>query len=160
MKTNIKSIIAFAACLLVSVLATRNCMAQEKKEPKKGHNQKEPGTKKPEVIRFDGTTGKSEGKKDLTVNAGSRIKVVLISNPSTGYTWVKTDSAEINTSDWQYAEKHLPAKARMVGGSKTEQHFSFLAKAKGKYNVTFNLVRPWEKTDLSGGAFLVGIEAK
>lgn len=90
----------------------------------------------------------------VLLDVGDTLRVVLPSNPSTGYSWqiAKNNGAFLQAS----AARTLPATEPKPGAPGT-QSFTFTAAAPGKDRLLLNYRRPWEKNVRPARSYAVDI---
>lgn len=79
----------------------------------------------------------------IKVNAGQKFTICLESNPTTGYEWEIARPLESNIVMFVYSS-YKPGRRKLLGGAGREL-WVFKAVGKGKTEVCFRYVRPWEK---------------
>ncbi len=126
---------AFMGMALIGVLVLGACL---------------PGTGGKEITKAD-------NGKTIEVAKGSEVKVVLESNPTTGYSWqVKEVDAVILK---QVGEAQFKADSSAVGAGGKET-FTFNAASAGQTTLKMEYRRPWETDAPAAETFAVTIVVK
>lgn len=84
----------------------------------------------------------------IKVTIGERFKIVLESNPTTGYSWQfrqPVDSTLLKLVETQYTAKPNPDKLMGRGG---HDHWFFEALAAGTTLISLQYLRPWDSTSV------------
>lgn len=106
------------------------------------------------IILYDKDSGGS-----YNLNKGDTLKIILESNPSTGYQWKR---AIIDTSRFKHMDKTYTADKTRPGivGSGGKSAFRFIAAEKGKGRIKLIYKRPFEKEKLPAREFEVRFNIK
>ncbi|MBU0490493.1 MAG: protease inhibitor I42 family protein [Chloroflexi bacterium] len=109
-----------------------------------------PGTGGQEITQAD-------NGKTIEVNQGSEVKVVLVSNPTTGYSW---QVAEVDAKVLQQVgEAQFKADSDAIGAGGKET-FTFKAAGAGQTTLKMEYKRPWETDVAAAETFVVTIVVK
>ena len=84
----------------------------------------------------------------VRVDIGKQFKIVLETNPSTGYEWQFTspvDSSLLKLVEYKYQPKPNPEKLVGRGG---HAHWTFKALREGATTVALQYLRPWDSTSV------------
>jgi len=86
-------------------------------------------------------------QKQVELEKGAVLNIILGSNPSTGFSWTETalvnNAAVINQTEHMYVE---PGKTSVpVVGAAGHECWTFKALAAGTAKITVQYARPWEK---------------
>ena len=96
-------------------------------------------------------TGKDNGKQ-VAISVGTRIKICLPENPTTGYQWslrgFKNKSLALESDDY------APADSPGIGGGGIRQ-FLFVARLPGNCKICLDNRRAWEKKPASIESFVL-----
>jgi inhibitor of cysteine peptidase len=99
--------------------------------------------------------------RDIKVAAGDTVKVVLGSNPSTGFSW--TEQANIADTSIIRQDKHETVAAansdKVVGAAGTEE-WTFTAVKTGTTTVSMDYSRPWEGGEKGVWTFKLNVMVK
>jgi len=90
----------------------------------------------------------SDPADTIRVAVGDQFKIVLESNPTTGYSWQfrqSIDSTFLKLVVAKYVAKPNPEKLMGRGG---HDHWTFEAKAQGSTSVSLHYLRPWDSTSV------------
>ncbi len=109
-----------------------------------------PGAGGKEITRAD-------NGKTVEVARGSEVKVVLESNPTTGYSWQvkEVDTAILK----QVGEAQFKADSSAIGAGGKET-FTFNAASAGQTTLKMEYRRPWEKDVPAAESFAVTVVVK
>lgn len=80
--------------------------------------------------------------ENITVRQGKTFKIELSSNPTTGYQWQLAKPLQANSVSL-ISSKYIPSKTNLTG-SGGKEIWEFKAVKKGKTEISFQYVRPWE----------------
>lgn len=80
--------------------------------------------------------------ENITVRLRKTFKIELNSNPTTGYQWQLAMPLETNSVSL-VSSKYIPSKTNLTG-SGGKEIWKFKAVKKGKTEISFQYVRPWE----------------
>jgi inhibitor of cysteine peptidase len=99
------------------------------------------------IVTMEEFTAAKNIQKQLELEKGAVLNVILGSNPSTGYSWtesaVLSDTAVLKQTSHEYVE---PGKTTQpVVGAAGHERWSFTAAAAGTDKITVKYARPWEK---------------
>lgn len=86
-----------------------------------------------------------DGGQSIETYAGEELEVVLADLPGAGYEWVPREvpaGLVLLGTDWGEPEPSHPGTAR-------RRAFRLAAQQPGSYVLAFDLVRPWEPTDVA-----------
>lgn len=81
--------------------------------------------------------------KNIEVKTGERFIIGLGANHTTGYQWQLASPADPNILEFVSSEYRPVEPGRIGAGGK--EAWTFKATSKGKAEIIFNYVRPWEK---------------
>ena len=98
------------------------------------------------IVPMDEFTSSKQITRQVELEVGQRLDVILGSNPSTGYSWTETallsDAAVISQTGHAYVE---PGKTtQSLVGAAGHEHWTFIALQAGTSKITMSYARPWE----------------
>ena len=96
--------------------------------------------------------------ESVTLAVGGMLTVALPANPSTGYSWVPTNTPEFLFQQGQPTFE-TSGTANNVGAGGTEV-LTFKAVAPGSGTLSLDYLRPWETTGTPVKKFTIKVEAK
>lgn len=83
------------------------------------------------------------GDREVSVRQGTRIKLELDANPTTGYTWRVKVSEEKGVLEMEGEGEYASLSDRV--GSGGIQTYTFKTLRRGRENIVLEYVRPWEQ---------------
>jgi len=113
------------------------------------------------TVSIDELTNQQNVTQDIEVAVGNTIKVILGSNPSTGFSW--TEQAKIGDTTILRQDKHETVAAadsdKIVGAAGTEE-WTFTALKTGETTVSMDYSRPWEGGEKGVWTFKLNVTVK
>jgi len=113
------------------------------------------------TVSIDELTNQQNVTQDIEAAAGDTIKIILGSNPSTGFSW--TEQAQIGDTTILRQDKHETVAAadsdKIVGAAGTEE-WTFTALKKGTTTVSMDYSRPWEGGEKGVWTFKLNVTVK
>ncbi len=88
------------------------------------------------------TLTEDDSGREVSLRVGEKLKIILKSNPSTGYQW---DVAPFNESVIKLSEGPLVYEKKKIPGGEGETVFVFEAVSPGTTTIKLMYRRPWEK---------------
>ncbi|MDQ2711707.1 MAG: protease inhibitor I42 family protein [Acidobacteriota bacterium] len=105
------------------------------------------------------TPNTATSQRIVAVPAGKAFTVVLPSNRTTGYSWklsFPADRKVLSSVGHHYGE----SAGQQMSGAGGEERWTFHAVSAGQVTLTFNYVRPWEKTPASPQTLVLTVEVQ
>jgi predicted secreted protein len=93
----------------------------------------------------------------IELEKGDKIKILLDSNPTTGYSWItdeEIDSTIVELTDSEFLQTETEKELVGAGGCEV---FTFEAKNSGQTEIILYYQRPWEEAELKD-EFIFNIE--
>lgn len=101
--------------------------------------------------------GLGQEKVFLKVQHKKKFKIVLESNPTTGYSWYWLNKKTVKNLDsikHRFVERSEEKKVGVPG----KEIWIFYAKNKGKDSILLGYLRPWEENPINEKKFIVDIK--
>lgn len=132
---------AYLFLVLPVLLASATAYGLKPTAPKARPNQ---GGEEVVVTISDNGGGKAV---PITVNSGSTFTISMVSNPTTGYSWVLADKLDSKVLAESEPGTFLapPQSGEPMAGAPGKQVWSYKSVGPGKTILTYNYSRPWEK---------------